>query len=156
MALMDGYGQSFSEFLGTDISNCSSVPTGITDLQAEMTLHNQEGILPDDDQLFLSLGEIPMSFVGVWDPPPQDPADCACLKTHSMTRNADLVVFVQLDDSEVGYEAELKEAEETKLCWPCNVSKEFALDAPSFNYSDWEFSVASFHDELDFKVIPEG
>ncbi|XP_058113075.1 uncharacterized protein At4g26450 [Magnolia sinica] len=70
--VQDGYGHAISEFLGADISNCSSVPNGITDLQTEMTLHNQEGMLADDDQIYLTLGEIPISFLGVWDQPPQE------------------------------------------------------------------------------------
>lgn len=62
----DGYGLMISELLGTDITNCSSVSTDITGLQTDMGLHNEAGMLCDDDSIYLSLGEIPISFQGVW------------------------------------------------------------------------------------------
>eukprot|EP00268_Persea_americana_P025265 TRINITY_DN2460_c0_g1_i1.p1 TRINITY_DN2460_c0_g1~~TRINITY_DN2460_c0_g1_i1.p1 ORF type:complete len:748 (-),score=199.33 TRINITY_DN2460_c0_g1_i1:372-2615(-) len=69
----DGYGLGISEFLGTDISNCSSgLPSDVNDMQTAMALHNQEGIPSEDDQIFLSLGEIPISFMGDWDQPNHD------------------------------------------------------------------------------------
>ncbi|OVA04146.1 hypothetical protein BVC80_1501g12 [Macleaya cordata] len=58
----DGYGLMISELLGTDITNCSSVPTDITGLHNEMGLHNEAGMLCDDDPIYLSLGEIPISL----------------------------------------------------------------------------------------------
>ncbi|XP_042494449.1 uncharacterized protein At4g26450 isoform X2 [Macadamia integrifolia] len=60
--VQDGYGLMISELLGTDISNCSSVQTNISGLHTEMSLHNGEGILGDDDPIYLSLGEIPISM----------------------------------------------------------------------------------------------
>ncbi|XP_052207346.1 uncharacterized protein At4g26450 isoform X2 [Diospyros lotus] len=59
--VQDGYGLMLSELLGTDISNCSSVPADIS-IHNEMALHNGEGILGDDDSIYMSLGEIPISM----------------------------------------------------------------------------------------------
>ncbi|KAK9096676.1 hypothetical protein Sjap_022173 [Stephania japonica] len=67
----DGYGLMISELLGTDISNCSAVPAEMTGLHTDIGLHNETGILGDDDPIYLSLGEIPISFLGVWDQPTQ-------------------------------------------------------------------------------------
>ncbi|XP_068638809.1 uncharacterized protein At4g26450-like [Aristolochia californica] len=69
----DSYGYAISELLGNDISGCSSVSANINDLQTDMTLHNQE-VIPGgvDDPIYLSLGEIPISFLGVWDQSNQD------------------------------------------------------------------------------------
>ncbi|XP_059666618.1 uncharacterized protein At4g26450 isoform X2 [Cornus florida] len=58
----DGYGLMISELLGTDISNCPSVPPDINSLHNEMALHNGEGILGDDESIYMSLGEIPISM----------------------------------------------------------------------------------------------
>ncbi|KAF6142275.1 hypothetical protein GIB67_039982 [Kingdonia uniflora] len=58
----DGYGLMISELLGNDISGCSSVQGDITDLHTEMDLHNGTGLLGDDDPIYLSLGEIPISM----------------------------------------------------------------------------------------------
>lgn len=66
----DGYGLMISELLGNDISSCSSVPADITGLHNEMGLHNGAEIL-DDDPIYLTLGEIPISFLGGWEQPPQ-------------------------------------------------------------------------------------
>ncbi|XP_077222318.1 uncharacterized protein At4g26450 isoform X2 [Tasmannia lanceolata] len=60
--VQDGYNFAISELLGTDVPNCSSVPTGISDVQNEMNLHNEEVIVIDDDPIYLSLGEIPLSM----------------------------------------------------------------------------------------------
>ncbi|XP_057983955.1 uncharacterized protein At4g26450 isoform X2 [Malania oleifera] len=68
--VQDGYGLMISELLGPEITNCSSVPTGINSLHNEMGLHNEElpvpsqtmGILGDDDPIYMSLGEIPISM----------------------------------------------------------------------------------------------
>ncbi|XP_068643474.1 uncharacterized protein At4g26450-like [Aristolochia californica] len=69
----DSYGYAISELLGNDMSGCSSVSANINDLQTDMTLHNQE-VIPGgvDDPIYLSLGEIPISFLGVWDQSNQD------------------------------------------------------------------------------------
>ncbi|XAR56855.1 hypothetical protein NMG60_11037476 [Bertholletia excelsa] len=70
--VQDGYGLMFSEFLGTDISNCSSVPPDINSLHHDMALHNGEGILGDDESIYMSLGEIPISFLRVWEQQTQE------------------------------------------------------------------------------------
>ncbi|KAF6145518.1 hypothetical protein GIB67_004513 [Kingdonia uniflora] len=44
------------------ISGCSSVQGDITDLHTEMDLHNGTGVLGDDDPIYLSRGEIPLSM----------------------------------------------------------------------------------------------
>ncbi|KAG9448873.1 hypothetical protein H6P81_008838 [Aristolochia fimbriata] len=69
----DSYGYAISELLGNDMPGCSSVPANMNDLQTDMTLHNQE-VIPGgvDDPIYLSLGEIPISFLGVWDQSNQD------------------------------------------------------------------------------------
>ncbi|KAJ8754929.1 hypothetical protein K2173_015441 [Erythroxylum novogranatense] len=65
----DNYdGLMISEFL-TSFSNCSSVPEDITPLQNEMSLHNAEGNFGDDDSIYMSLGEIPLSFIPAWEQP---------------------------------------------------------------------------------------
>ncbi|XP_058218968.1 uncharacterized protein At4g26450 [Rhododendron vialii] len=68
----DGYGLMFSELLGTDISNCSSVPADIDSLHNDMALHNGEGILGDDESIYMSLEEIPISFMRGWEQPGQE------------------------------------------------------------------------------------
>ncbi|XVE80662.1 hypothetical protein DITRI_Ditri14bG0156600 [Diplodiscus trichospermus] len=42
----------------------------INPLQNEMGLHNGEGTLGDDDSIYMSLGEIPLSFLPAWEQPP--------------------------------------------------------------------------------------
>lgn len=58
----DGYGLMISELLGNDITNCSSVPADIDSLHNDMALHNGEGILGDDESIYMSLEEIPISM----------------------------------------------------------------------------------------------
>ncbi|KAF2298160.1 hypothetical protein GH714_016450 [Hevea brasiliensis] len=69
----DSYdGLMISEFLNT-FSNCNSVREDINPLQNEMSLHNGEGNLGDDDSIYMSLGEIPLSFIPAWEQPtPQE------------------------------------------------------------------------------------
>nr|GEU29072.1 hypothetical protein [Tanacetum cinerariifolium] len=57
----DGYGLMISELLDADIPN-SSVSTGVNSIHNEMSLQNEEGILGDDDSIYMSLGEIPISM----------------------------------------------------------------------------------------------
>lgn len=57
----DGYGLMISELLDADIPN-SSVSTGVNSMHNEMSLQNEEGILGDDDSIYMSLGEIPISM----------------------------------------------------------------------------------------------
>lgn len=66
----DGYGLMISELLGADIPNCSPVQPDINSMHNEMGIHNEEGILGDDDSIYMSLGEIPISFLRVWDQQP--------------------------------------------------------------------------------------
>ncbi|XP_076920641.1 uncharacterized protein At4g26450-like isoform X2 [Bidens hawaiensis] len=63
----DGYGLMISELLDADIPN-SSVSTGVNSMHNEMNLPNEVGL--DDDSIYMSLGEIPISFVPVWDQQP--------------------------------------------------------------------------------------
>ncbi|KAL0399032.1 UNVERIFIED_CONTAM: hypothetical protein Sradi_2246500 [Sesamum radiatum] len=70
--VQDGYGLMISELLGNDIPNCSSVPTDLNSLHNHMGLPNAEGILGDDDSIYMSLGEIPISLLGAWEQPNQD------------------------------------------------------------------------------------
>ncbi|KAL6562464.1 hypothetical protein OROGR_003471 [Orobanche gracilis] len=59
--VQDGYGLMISEFLGHDSSNCS-IPADLNSLHDHMDLPNTEGILGDDDSIYMSLGEIPISM----------------------------------------------------------------------------------------------
>ncbi|XP_042010392.1 uncharacterized protein At4g26450-like isoform X1 [Salvia splendens] len=70
--VQDGYGLMISELLGSDSPNCSSVPTDLNILHNHMGLPNEEGILGDDDSIYMSLGEIPISILGAWEQPSQD------------------------------------------------------------------------------------
>lgn len=70
--VQDGYGLMISELLGNDSPNCSSVPTDLNSLHNHMGLQNAEGILADDDSIYMSLGEIPISILGAWEQPTQD------------------------------------------------------------------------------------
>ncbi|KZV36244.1 hypothetical protein F511_14262 [Dorcoceras hygrometricum] len=60
--VQDGYGLMFSDLLGNHSPHSSSVPTDINTLHSEMGLPNGEGILGDDDSIYMSLGEIPISM----------------------------------------------------------------------------------------------
>ncbi|KAI3810127.1 hypothetical protein L1987_19736 [Smallanthus sonchifolius] len=70
----DGYGLMISELLAADIPN-SSVSTGVNSLHNEMSLPTEEGMLGDDESIYMSLGEIPISFVPVWDQQPSQGYD---------------------------------------------------------------------------------
>ncbi|CAA2987711.1 Hypothetical predicted protein [Olea europaea subsp. europaea] len=60
--IRDGYGFVMSELLGNDRPECSSVPTELDSQHNDLGLHNGEGTLYDDDQIYMSLGEIPFSM----------------------------------------------------------------------------------------------
>ncbi|EOY11833.1 Uncharacterized protein TCM_030506 isoform 1 [Theobroma cacao] len=78
-------GLMITEFLG-NISSCPSddinphplqneninplQTENINPLQNEMGLHNGEGTLGFDDSIYMSLGEIPLSFLPAWEQPP--------------------------------------------------------------------------------------
>ncbi|KAE8693547.1 Detected protein of unknown function [Hibiscus syriacus] len=70
-------GLMITEFL-RNFSNCPSDDINvhplqnenINTLQNEMGLHNGEGTLADDDSIYMSLGEIPLSFLPAWEQPP--------------------------------------------------------------------------------------
>lgn len=68
--VQDGYGLMFSEFLGSEFPNCSSVPGDISSMHNQMSLPNGEGTLADDDSIYMSLEEIPLSFLPAWEQPP--------------------------------------------------------------------------------------
>ncbi|KAL8139201.1 hypothetical protein V2J09_005202 [Rumex salicifolius] len=70
--VQDGYGLMLSELIGNDIHNCSSAQPGMSTMHNEIGLHHGEGILSDDDQIYMSLGEIPISLMRSWEPPTQD------------------------------------------------------------------------------------
>ncbi|CAA0815493.1 Unknown protein [Striga hermonthica] len=71
--VQDGYGLMISELLGHDNPNCSlSTQTDLNSLHNHMDLPNAEGILGDDDSIYMSLGEIPISLLGPWEQPNQD------------------------------------------------------------------------------------
>ncbi|KAF5730433.1 hypothetical protein HS088_TW19G00022 [Tripterygium wilfordii] len=65
----DNYdGLLLSEYLNS-FPNCAAIPEDINPMQNEMNLHNGEvpqkmGTLADDDSIYTSLGEIPLSFKG--------------------------------------------------------------------------------------------
>ncbi|XP_023535693.1 uncharacterized protein At4g26450-like isoform X1 [Cucurbita pepo subsp. pepo] len=58
----DGYGLMISELLGAEFPNCASVQGDINSMHNEMSLSNGEGALADDDLIYMSLGEIPLSM----------------------------------------------------------------------------------------------
>ncbi|XP_019431982.1 PREDICTED: uncharacterized protein At4g26450-like isoform X1 [Lupinus angustifolius] len=69
--VQDGYGLMISELLATDFPNCSSVPSDINSVHNEMDLHNgPEPLIGEDDSIYMSLGEIPLSFLRSWEQPP--------------------------------------------------------------------------------------
>ncbi|XP_015881562.2 uncharacterized protein At4g26450 isoform X1 [Ziziphus jujuba] len=70
--VQDGYGLMM-ELLGNDFPNCSSVPEDINSMHNGISLHNGEATLADDDSIYMSLGEIPLTFLRPWEqPPPQE------------------------------------------------------------------------------------
>uniref|UniRef100_M1ASL5 Uncharacterized protein n=1 Tax=Solanum tuberosum TaxID=4113 RepID=M1ASL5_SOLTU len=66
----DGYGLMISELLGNDIANCPPLPADMDSLHNDMGLHNGlhngEGMLGDDDSIYMSLGEIPISMLKIF------------------------------------------------------------------------------------------
>lgn len=54
----DGYGLMISELLEADIPNSS----GVNSMHNEISLQNEEEILGDDESIYMSLGEIPISM----------------------------------------------------------------------------------------------
>ncbi|KAM6579127.1 hypothetical protein CsatA_002901 [Cannabis sativa] len=69
----DGYGLMISELLGNDFPNCSAVPEHINPMHNDIGLPNEEGAIGDDDSIYMSLGEIPLTFLRPWEqPPPQE------------------------------------------------------------------------------------
>uniref|UniRef100_A0A803Q7A5 Uncharacterized protein n=1 Tax=Cannabis sativa TaxID=3483 RepID=A0A803Q7A5_CANSA len=59
----DGYGLMISELLGNDFPNCSAVPEHINPMHNDIGLPNEEGAIGDDDSIYMSLGEIPLSML---------------------------------------------------------------------------------------------
>ncbi|MCE2055312.1 hypothetical protein HAX54_042386 [Datura stramonium] len=70
--VQDGYGLMISELLGNDIPSCSAVPANMNSLHNDMGLHNGEAMLGDDDSIYMSLGEIPISFLRAWEQQTQE------------------------------------------------------------------------------------
>lgn len=70
--VQDGYGLMISELLGDDIPRCSSVPENMNSFHNDMGPHNGEGVLGDDDSIYMSLGEIPISFLTAWEQQTQE------------------------------------------------------------------------------------
>ncbi|KAK4369542.1 hypothetical protein RND71_013334 [Anisodus tanguticus] len=64
--VQDSYGLMISELLGNDIPSGSSVPASMNSLHNDMGLHNGEGMLGDDDSIYMSLGEIPISMLKIF------------------------------------------------------------------------------------------
>ncbi|KAH9624164.1 hypothetical protein KSS87_004303, partial [Heliosperma pusillum] len=58
----DKYGLMISELLGNDVPNCSTAQPDINSLQNDMGLHHGEGLFTEDDPIYMSLGEIPLSM----------------------------------------------------------------------------------------------
>lgn len=70
--IQDGYSLEFPEFLGTDMSGCPSAQGDLNDMQPGMGLHGAESYPGVDDHIYVSLDELPIGFMGVWDQPSQD------------------------------------------------------------------------------------
>ncbi|XP_051128534.1 uncharacterized protein At4g26450-like [Andrographis paniculata] len=70
--VQDGYGLMISELLANGSPTCTSVHTDLNSLNNPMGLSNTEGMLADDDSIYMSLGEIPISLLGHWEQPTQD------------------------------------------------------------------------------------
>ncbi|PKA57367.1 Uncharacterized protein AXF42_Ash013554 [Apostasia shenzhenica] len=70
--IQDGYNLEFPEFMGTDVSGCSSAPGDINNLHTGMGINGAEGYPSLDEHIYVALEEIPMGFMGVWDQPSQD------------------------------------------------------------------------------------
>ncbi|KAL9236244.1 hypothetical protein vseg_010940 [Gypsophila vaccaria] len=68
----DGYGLMISELLGNDVPNCAVVRPDMNSLQNDMGLHHGEGIFTEDDPIYMSLGEIPLSLLQGWEQPTQE------------------------------------------------------------------------------------
>lgn len=70
--VQDGYGLMISELLANESPSSSSVHTDLNSLNNHMGLPNTEGMLGDDESIYMSLGEIPISLLGPWEQPMQD------------------------------------------------------------------------------------
>ncbi|XP_044473488.1 uncharacterized protein At4g26450-like isoform X2 [Mangifera indica] len=60
--VQDNYDGLMITQLLNNFPDCPAVPVDINALQNEMTIHNGEGALGDDDSIYMSLGEIPLSM----------------------------------------------------------------------------------------------
>ncbi|XP_031257540.1 uncharacterized protein At4g26450 isoform X2 [Pistacia vera] len=71
--VQDNYDGLMITQLLNNFPDCPGVPVDINALQNEMAIHNGEVALGDDDSIYMSLGEIPLSFLRGWEqPPPQE------------------------------------------------------------------------------------
>lgn len=69
----DGYGFMISELLGNDVPNCSSVQPDMNSLHNDMGLNHSEGMFSEDDPIYMSLGEIPLTgLLRDWEQPTQE------------------------------------------------------------------------------------
>ncbi|KAL2944864.1 hypothetical protein RDABS01_033211 [Bienertia sinuspersici] len=69
----DGYGFMISELLGNDVPNCSSVQPDMNALHSDMGLNHGEGMFSEDDPIYMSLGEIPLTgLLRAWEQPTQE------------------------------------------------------------------------------------
>ncbi|XP_074310863.1 uncharacterized protein LOC141646800 isoform X3 [Silene latifolia] len=68
----DKYGLMISELLGNDVPNCSTAQPDINSLQNDMGMHHGEGMFTEDDPIYMSLGEIPLSLLQGWEQQPQE------------------------------------------------------------------------------------
>ncbi|XP_021759071.1 uncharacterized protein At4g26450-like isoform X1 [Chenopodium quinoa] len=69
----DGYGFMISELLGNDVPNCSSVQPEMNSLHNGMGLNHGEAMFTEDDPIYMSLGEIPLTgLLRAWEQPTQE------------------------------------------------------------------------------------
>lgn len=69
----DGYGFMISELLGNDVPNCSSVQPDMNSLHNDMGINHSEGMFSEDDPIYMSLGEIPLTgLLRAWEQPTQE------------------------------------------------------------------------------------
>ncbi|XP_057540495.1 uncharacterized protein At4g26450-like isoform X2 [Amaranthus tricolor] len=68
----DGYGFMISELLGNDVPNCSSVQPDMNPLHNDIGLNHGEEMFSEDDPIYMSLGEIPLSLLRAWEQPTQE------------------------------------------------------------------------------------
>ncbi|CAO2835686.1 unnamed protein product [Amaranthus hypochondriacus] len=69
----DGYGSMISELLGNDVPNCSSVQPDLNTFHTDIGLNHGETTFSEDDPIYMSLGEIPLTgLLRGWEQPTQE------------------------------------------------------------------------------------